>query len=219
MTITPVEVMSDETLAESVTIPAFIAAKETSAIQGLVQRKVVEINAELDVIGESLVITAEHLNYLRRNLKPGSWTSFIHSGLIKCSPKQATDLENAWSKWLRFSEVEPALLATLSARSLNAMANGTPQQRDKIYQALENKEIRNETDVRKFLKKKGAPKKKADTAKDKKEYDATMKMTKKISELQEENKRLRSQNVQLKKMLVQAAIEGVTPAEAKAVKL
>ena len=120
-----------EDALSTVVIPAYIRENETPVVHELVQRKVLEINEEHTTIGQSQVAIAEHLHFLRTNLKPGSWTAFVKSGLTGLSPKASTDLENAWTKWLKDSEVSPKLLAMMSARTLNAMANAEPKQREK----------------------------------------------------------------------------------------
>ena len=130
-------------------------------VHELVQRKVLEINEEHTTIGQAQVAIAEHLHFLRTNLKPGSWTAFVKSGLTGLSPKASTDLENAWTKWLRDSTVSPKLLAMMSARTLNAMANADPKAREKVYDAIEAGKIEgSESEVKKILNpsKKSKPK-------------------------------------------------------------
>jgi hypothetical protein len=59
------------------------------------------------------------------------------------------------------SEVSPALISPLSSRALNAMANATKQQREKVYAALEGGKISgSEREVKSILtpSKKGKPK-------------------------------------------------------------
>ena len=150
---------SDET--DAVVVPAFISENETTEIQNMVQVRTVQVNDELESIGQSMVACAEHLHYIRKNLKPKSWTAYIKSDCLMCSPKQAQDLENSWGKWLCHSEVSPALISPLSSRALNAMANATKQQREKVYAALEGGKISgSEREVKSILtpSKKGKPK-------------------------------------------------------------
>ena len=137
MTDSAIETLAYSDEVDAVLVPAYISENETSEIQGMVRVRTVQINEELATIGQSMVACAEHLHHIRQNLKKQSWTQYIKSGCLACSAKQAQDLENSWGKWLCHSEVEPKLISPLSARSLNAMANATKQQREKVYAALE----------------------------------------------------------------------------------
>ncbi|WP_152562981.1 hypothetical protein, partial [Prochlorococcus sp. MIT 0701] len=111
-----------------------------------------EIQEEHESIGQSQVAIAEHLHFLRSNLKKGSWTAFIESGVTGLSKKASQDLENAWTKWLKDSEVSPKLLAMMSARTLNAMANAEPKQRERVYNAIEERKIEgSESEVKRIL--------------------------------------------------------------------
>ncbi|KGG24382.1 MULTISPECIES: hypothetical protein [unclassified Prochlorococcus] len=155
MTFTESEISSgneyEEALA-AVVIPAAIRQNETPVIQQLVAGRVLEIQEEHESIGQSQVAIAEHLHFLRSNLKKGSWTAFIESGVTGLSKKASQDLENAWTKWLKDSEVSPKLLAMMSARTLNAMANAEPKQRERVYNAIEERKIEgSESEVKRIL--------------------------------------------------------------------
>ena len=150
-----------EEALNTIVIPAYIRENETPVVHELVQRKVLEINEEHTTIGQSQVAIAEHLHFLRSNLKKGSWTAFVQSGLTGLSPKASTDLEQAWVKWLCDATVSPKLLAMMSARTLNSMANADPKAREKVYDAIEAGKIEgSESEVKKILNpsKKSKPK-------------------------------------------------------------
>ena len=127
---------------DEVIIPAYIRENETEHTQLLVKEKVVEINSDLNSIGQSLVGIAENLSILKANLvRDKSWTAFIQSDVCPLSPKSAADLVNAHDKWLAKWDGNPALLAGMSARALNIMANASPKGREKVYEAVEAGDI------------------------------------------------------------------------------
>ena len=152
----------EEALNE-VIIPAYIRENETPVVHELVRNRVLDIQSEHETIGQSLVAIGESLHYIRQNFSKGdrSWSAFIKSGVTGLSSKACQDLENAWSKWLKDSDVSPKLLAMMSARTLNNMANADPKGREKVYDAIEAGKIQgSESEVKKILNpsKKSKPK-------------------------------------------------------------
>ena len=148
---------------DEVIIPAYIRENETEHTQLLVKEKVVEINSDLNSIGQSLVGIAENLSILKANLvRDKSWTAFIQSDVCPLSPKSAADLVNAHDKWLAKWDGNPALLAGMSARALNIMANASPKGREKVYGAVEAGEITgSEREVKRIIDPAKKPKPKA----------------------------------------------------------
>ena len=143
----------EEALNE-VIIPAYIRENETPVVHELVRNRVLDIQSEHETIGQSLVAIGESLHYIRQNFSKGdrSWSAFIKSGVTGLSSKACQDLENAWSKWLKDSDVSPKLLAMMSARTLNNMANADPKGREKVYDAIEAGKIQgSESEVKKIL--------------------------------------------------------------------
>ena len=49
-----------------------------------VKESVVEINAELSCVGQSLRAVAANLCDIKNNIKPGNWRAFLKSGSINC---------------------------------------------------------------------------------------------------------------------------------------
>ena len=189
------------------------------AVESLKER-VLDINGALSVAGKAINQVAADLYEIRQNItgkgKKGNWRAFMASGVLNCTPRYATDLVNAHEKWLIAADVDPALLAQMTPRTLSRLANATEAQRSKVFSAFKNcgeKERITEAKVNSLL----TPNKKKSTA-------ATKSVDERVSSLQatnarllKQNRELQKQNVELKKMLVKAATEGVTPAVAAAV--
>merc|ERR1712224_1005024 len=71
-----------------------------------VKESVVEINDELNCVGQSLRAVAASLSDIKSNIKPGNWRAFLKSGAINCSERFAIDLVSAYSNWLGGSDIE-----------------------------------------------------------------------------------------------------------------
>jgi len=156
-----------------------------------------EINEELATAGQCLRAVAAQLYEVKQNVKSGNWKAFLESGAIHCTPKYASDLVSAHEKWLSSSDVDDALIAHLSPRSLAAMANATEDQRERVYKLRmsKGKERLSEAEVRKALKgskSKSAPR--PTKSVDERVSDLRQRNNKlkgEIKSLKEENKKLR----------------------------
>jgi len=117
------------------------------------KERVVEINDELEGIGQGVRAVAANLHEIKQNVKAGNWRAFLNSGAINCSARTAIDLVSAHEKWLGASDVDDHLLAGLSARSLQVMGGNknnpvTEKQRQKVFEAVESGEKVTESFVR-----------------------------------------------------------------------
>tara|TARA_Y100001968_G_C19165722_1_gene623097 strand:- start:57 stop:677 length:621 start_codon:yes stop_codon:yes gene_type:complete len=161
-----------------------------------VKESVVEINEELNCVGQSLRAVAANLSDIKSNIKPGNWRAFLKSGAINCSERFAVDLVSAYTNWLGGSDIEDKLLASLTPRSLALMGSKgvTDKERQKVFDAVENGERMTEAAVRILVKggkkKAGAspPKSESEKVKYLKERIDTYKKI--INNLQDENKKL-----------------------------
>merc|ERR1712017_71225 len=119
-----------------------------------VKESVVEINEELNCVGQSLRAVAANLSDIKNNIKPGNWRAFLKSGSINCSERFAIDLVSAYTNWLGGSDIEDKLLASLTPRSLALMGSKgvTDKERQKVFQAVESGERMTEAAVRLLVK-------------------------------------------------------------------
>ena len=161
-----------------------------------VKESVVEINDELNCVGQSLRAVAASLSDIKSNIKPGNWRAFLKSGAINCSERFAIDLVSAYTNWLGGSDIEDNLLASLTPRSLALMGSKgvTDKERQKVFEAVENGERMTEATVRGLVK---GNKKKANRSVEKTESQKIKSLKEKIeaykkliSNLQDENKKL-----------------------------
>ena len=161
-----------------------------------VKESVIEINEELNCVGQSLRAVASNLSEIKENIKPGNWRAFLKSGAINCSERFAIDLVSAYRNWLGSSDVHDNLLASLTPRSLALMGGKgvTDRERQKVFEAVESGERITEATVRVIVKgakrKTKAPSLKTESEKIKylKEKIDTYKEI--INNLQDENKNL-----------------------------
>lgn len=161
-----------------------------------VKESVVEINEELNCVGQSLRAVAASLSDIKENIKPGNWRAFLKSGAINCSERFAVDLVSAYTNWLGASEIEDKLLASLTPRSLALMGSKgvTDKERQKVFQAVESGERMTEAAVRELVKG-GKRKKRVSTPRSDNEQIKILKTKietykKVIRNLQDENKKL-----------------------------
>ena len=119
-----------------------------------VKESVIEINEELNCVGQSLRAVAASLSDIKGNIKPGNWRAFLKSGAINCSERFAIDLVSAYNNWLGGSDIEDNLLASLTPRSLALMGGKgvTDRERQKVFQAVESGERMTEAAVRVLVK-------------------------------------------------------------------
>ena len=161
-----------------------------------VKESVIEINEELNCVGQSLRAVAANLSDIKSNIKPGNWRAFLKSGAINCSERFAIDLVSAYTNWLGGSDIDDNLLASLTPRSLALMGSKgvTDKERQKVFEAVENGERMTEAAVRVLVKgnrKKGSVsynKSESEKIKSLKEKIETYKKV--INNLQDENKKL-----------------------------
>ena len=161
-----------------------------------VKESVVEINDELNCVGQSLRAVAASLSDIKSNIKPGNWRAFLKSGAINCSERFAVDLVSAYTNWLGGSDVDDNLLASLTPRSLALMGSKgvTDKERQKVFEAVGNGERMTEATVRGLVKgnkrkvRKSAQKTESQKIKSLKERIEAYKKV--IGILQDENKKL-----------------------------
>merc|ERR1711977_88214 len=161
-----------------------------------VKESIIEINDELNCVGQSLRAVAANLSDIKSNIKPGNWRAFLKSGAINCSERFAVDLVSAYTNWLGGSDIDDNLLASLTPRSLALMGSKgvTDKERQKVFEAVENGERMTEATVRILVK---GNKKKANKSAQKTESQKIKSLKGKIetykkiiSNLQDENKKL-----------------------------
>ena len=161
-----------------------------------VKESVVEINEELNCLGQSLRAVAANLSDIKSNIKPGNWRAFLKSGAINCSERFAIDLVSAYTNWLGGSDIDDNLLASLTPRSLALMGSKgvTDKERQKVFQAVVSGERMTEATVRVLVRggkrksKSSPPRSESEKIKLLKERIETYK--KLINNLQDENKKL-----------------------------
>ena len=158
-----IEEKSELTQAKEIIVPAFIKQNHNQVTVDFFKERVSDINQEIFNTGLSLIMISKHLSAIRKQLKDkkeNSWKAFIKSDCISLSAKSCTDLAESWDKWLSHSEISEELIAPLSIRSFNAMANASSEARERVYNRLENGDDMTEKEVRATLnpsKKKVAP--------------------------------------------------------------
>ena len=161
-----------------------------------VKESVLEINEELNCVGQSLRAVAANLSDIKDNIKPGNWRAFLKSGAINCSERFAIDLVSAYTNWLGGSDVEDNLLASLTPRSLALMGSKgvTDKERQKVFEAVLSGERVTEATVRVLVK--GTKRKtktlplRAESEKIKNLKEKVDTYKKIINNLQDENKKL-----------------------------
>ena len=164
------------------------------------EESVSDINEHLGRAGASLRYVALQLTEIKKNVKPGNWKAFLESGALACSPKYATDLVAAHTKWLATADVEDSVIAQLTPRSLAAMANASDSERKKVFRLIENagaKDSITEAKVRAAMRGKKVAKKKIPTTTDER-LERQMAAN---AELMDMNKKLREENTSLRKQL------------------
>ena len=167
------------------------------------ETSVADINEHLGAAGNSLRYVAAELSTIKKNVKKSAnWNAFLESGVLSCSPKFASDLVAAHDKWLCTADVEDAVIAQLSPRSLAAMANKTEPERQRVYKMISTADKKTqitEAKVRACFNKKKPLKnaRKIDNSSDAK-LDRQIALNK---ELESQNRKLRAENAELRKQL------------------
>ena len=165
-----------------------------------VKESVVEINEELNCVGQSLKAVAASLSDIKSNIKPGNWRAFLKSDAINCSERFAIDLVSAYTNWLGGSDVNDNLLASLTPRSLALMGSKgvTDKERQKVFEAVENGERMTEATVRVLVK---GNKKKANPSSKKTESEKIKTLKGKIETYKKIINNLQDENEKLSKLL------------------
>tara|TARA_R100000458_G_C8254541_1_gene230846 strand:+ start:832 stop:1488 length:657 start_codon:yes stop_codon:yes gene_type:complete len=168
------------------------------------ETSVADINEHLGAAGNSLRYVAAELSTIKKNVKKSAnWNAFLESGVLSCSPKFASDLVAAHDKWLCTADVEDAVIAQLSPRSLAAMANRTEPERQKVYKMISTADKKTqitEAKVRACFNKKKPAKGKGRVV----DNSPDAKLERQIAlnkELESQNRKLRAENAELRKQL------------------
>ena len=165
-----------------------------------VKESVVEINEELNCVGQSLRAVAANLSDIKGNIKPGNWRAFLKSGAINCSERFAVDLVSAYTNWLGGSDIDDNLLASLTPRSLALMGGKgvTDKERRKVFEAVEKGERMTEAAVRVLVK---GGKQKANRSYKKTESEKIKSLKQKIETYKKVVNNLQDENRKLSKLL------------------
>ena len=166
-----------------------------------VKESVVEINAELSCVGQSLRAVAANLADIKNNIKPGNWRAFLKSGAINCSERFAVDLVSAYTNWLGGSDINDNLLASLTPRSLALMGSKgvTDKERQKVFAAVESGERMTEAAVRVIVK---GTKRNRSNLRPKTESEKIKSLQEKIELYKKLIKNLQDENKKLSKILL-----------------
>ncbi len=192
MDLSPTEVIESPSISLSLEVTKGLVPAQVD----YVKESVLEINEELNSLGQSLRAVAATLADIKDNIKPGNWRAFLKYGAINCSERFAVDLVSAYKNWLGGSDVDDNLLASLTPRSLALMGSKgvTDKERQKVFEAVESGERMTEAAVRVLVK--GSKRKTKDSRlKSESEKIKSLKLKietykKVISNLQDENKKL-----------------------------
>ena len=165
-----------------------------------VKESVIEINEELNCVGQSLRAVAASLSDIKNNIKPGNWRAFLRSGAVNCSERFAIDLVSAYTNWLGGSDIDDNMLASLTPRSLALMGSKgvTDKERQKVFEAVGNGERMTEATVRILVK---GNKKKPNKASQKSESEKIKSLKEKIETYKKVINNLQDENKKLSKLL------------------
>ena len=199
MDITPTEVVDLSSINLSNEVTKGLVPDQVIALK----ERIVEINSELESIGQGVRSVAANLYEIKQNIK-GNWRAFLKSGVYNCSERNAIDLVSAHEKWLNASDVEDHMLSNLSARSLAIMgsANVTDKQRQKVFEAVSSGEKVTESFVRLLVK--GRSNKSPKPMKEPKSVDTRVaELTASCEKYKATIRELLSQNQKLKRQLAE----------------
>ena len=165
-----------------------------------VKESVIEINEELNCVGQSLRAVAANLSDIKSNIKTGNWRAFLKSGAINCSERFAVDLVSAYTNWLGGSDIDDNLLASLTPRSLALMGSKgvTDKERQKVFEAVEKGERMTEATVRILVK---GSKKKINRSSKRTESEKIKSLKEKIETYKKVINNLQDENRKLSKLL------------------
>ena len=132
----------------------------------LMRQTVVDVNAALNVSGNALRSAMQDLVTLKSNIGHGNWRAFLKSGSLNISEKSASDLVNAYDKWIGTEEgksVKDYVLSSMTPRTLSAVANAPSEVRNEVQSKVISGSRVTEAEVRKLIggKKRRTPEQKA----------------------------------------------------------
>ena len=120
----------------------------------MMRQTVVDVNEALNVAGVAVRQAMEDLVHLKANTPRGNWGAFIKSGVLNISPKAASDLVNAYEKWIGTDEgknVKDYVLQAMTPRTLSAVANAPTEVRNEIQSKVISGSRVTEAEVRKLV--------------------------------------------------------------------
>ena len=132
----------------------------------LMRATVVDVNQALNVSGNALRSAMQDLVTLKSNIGHGNWRAFLKSGSLNVSEKSASDLVNAYDKWIGTEEgknVKDYVLSSMTPRTLSAVANAPVEVRNEVQSKVISGSRVTEAEVRKLIgsKKRRTPEQKA----------------------------------------------------------
>ena len=132
----------------------------------LMRATVVDVNSALNVSGNALRSAMQDLVTLKSNIGHGNWRAFLKSGSLNISEKSASDLVNAYDKWIGTEEgksVKDYVLSSMTPRTLSAVANAPIEVRNEVQSKVISGSRVTEAEVRKLIgnKKRRTPEQKA----------------------------------------------------------
>ena len=120
----------------------------------LMRATVVDVNAALNVSGNALRSAMQDLVTLKSNIGHGNWRAFLKSGSLNISEKSASDLVNAYDKWIGTEEgksVKDYVLSSMTPRTLSAVANAPLEVRNEVQSKVISGSRVTEAEVRKLI--------------------------------------------------------------------
>ena len=132
----------------------------------LMRATVVDVNTALNVSGNALRSAMQDMVTLKSNIGHGNWRAFLKSGSLNISEKSASDLVNAYEKWIGTEEgksVKDYVLSSMTPRTLSAVANAPTEVRNEVLSKVISGSRVTEAEVRNLIgnKKRRTPEQKA----------------------------------------------------------
>lgn len=166
---------------DNIILPA-AATEGLKPVQITVMKETVfAVNQNTRLAGELLRSTAAALYELKQNLVNKQWIAFLKSGALPIPEKQARDLTAAWEGWLRDSDVTDGDLVSIGTRTMAKIKSLEPAAKKKAISKIKAGEKLTEKDVTKATTK-----------------NARLTQLEKMVELEEENAKLKEENILLK---------------------
>ena len=120
----------------------------------LMRATVVDVNSALNVSGNALRSAMQDLVTLKSNIGHGNWRAFLKSGSLNISEKSASDLVNAYDKWIGTEEgksVRDYVLSSMTPRTLSAVANAPVEVRNEVQSKVISGSRVTEAEVRQLI--------------------------------------------------------------------